>query len=178
MKKRKNLIVGVLILMMVLVSGFTFAYWASGVNGSTVNSDATIQIGTGTTVETKVVVGALDLNEPTGGLVPQTQAGVSDVDITFNVNWVDDGNGVNVGSAGSTGTLVVAEVSVMVGTVDVSDLFIITIPSDVPIVAGTAQDSIVNVLFNIEPRTQAEYNDVQGGILTITISFTVTNPNA
>ncbi|MFP4078750.1 MAG: hypothetical protein ACLFUQ_06380 [Candidatus Izemoplasmataceae bacterium] len=166
--KSRRLIIGVLLFVAVAVSSATFAYWASGITGNDDSATGTVTIGEGDEVTTTVAVG----DESNGGpLVPVGFEGggdVSDVDLTFEVDW--DGTG----ASGATGTLSVITDSIEVNGTDYSDLFTVSVTSgDGAITAGSPQNVVVNVEFTNEPADEAEYDDVTTEDLIVTLTFDV-----
>jgi hypothetical protein len=165
--KSKKLAIGLLVMLALVVTTGTFAFWASGVTGSNDSATGTVTIGTGDAVTTTVTVG----NETsTGPLVPVGFEGGSDVnnvDLIFEIDW--DGTGAE----GATGTLVVTVDSIEVGGTDYSGLFTVDVSSQPSITAGTLFDYTVNVEFTNEPADQAEYDAVAGNDVVVTLTFTV-----
>jgi len=179
MKSRKLGIALLLMLALVVTSG-TFAYWASSVTGNADTASATVTIGTGNAVTTTVVVAGSD---DTSALVPTNYivtAGDDTVSFTMPVNWS------GTGATGATGTIVVTHAlsftdstpAAVTGTdlTAITALFSVTITPDTDnvIVAGTSKDVVVQVVFMTEPGTLALYNLVQSGVLSVDLTFTVT----
>jgi len=168
--KSKKLVVSLLVMLAVVMSTLTFAYWASGVTGSDQTATATIAIGEGDAVSTSVVVG----NQTNAGeLVPSgyedDSATFDNVSLTFSVNWS------GTGAEGTVGSLAVTADSFMVGANDVSGLFSMSVTSgDGAITAGSAQSVVINVSFDTEPATEALYDAIANGSLVVTLSFDVT----
>jgi len=170
--KNRKLVVGLLVMLAVVMSTLTFAYWATGVTGSDQTATGTIVIGEGDAVTTSVTVAN---QSSTGNLVPvgydQDAADVNNVDLTFSVLW--DGTGAE----GAAGTLAVTMDSIEIDgeTIDVSGLFTVTVTSGTGgITAGTAQPVVVNVEFTNEPANAADYALIANGNLIVTLSFDVT----
>lgn len=174
MKSRK-LVIGLLITLALVVSSATFAYWASSVNGNSDTATATVTIGEGGTAETTVTVA--DLND-TSALVPTAyvEVGVTTdtATLTLPVLWADTGDQ----ASGATGTLAVSVTSKTLGTLteaQIDAMFTITIVSGTgAITVDNSQDVVITVEFTTEPGTQAIYDEVANGTLTLSLSFTVT----
>lgn len=165
MKSRK-LAIGLLVALALVVTTGTFAFWASGVTGSSESATGTVTIGSGDAVTTTVVVG--DATNA-GPLVPVGQTGTNNVDLTFGVDW--DGSG----ATGATGTLAVSVGTILIDGVDYSGLFTVTVTSGTgAITAGTNQNVVVNVEFTNEPADQTEYNAVATNDVIVTLTFNVT----
>lgn len=165
--KQRKLVIGLLVMLAVAVSGFTFAYWSSGVSvtGPAIES-GTITIGEGDAVTTTVVVTGeaedVDL-EPT-----QSQ------ELVYLVNW--SGSGAD----GAIGTLAVSDLaySVAPGTLTHAQLdamfdFVVT-SGDGAITAGTPQNVTITITFTNEPATKAIYDEIAAGTLSVQFTFTVT----
>jgi len=170
--KNKGLIVGLLLMLAVVVSGATYAYWAGTVTGNNDTAAGSITIGAGGTVATTVSVADLGLNE--AGLVPVGHAGTNSVDLTFSVIWTGD-----TGSAGATGTLSVTSVTFS-GLGDLTDTEIKTMftPATVSgtgtVTVRSTTPVVISITFANEPANQGMYNKVASGTLVATIVFTVT----
>lgn len=167
--KSKKLAIGLLVMLALVVTTGTFAFWASSVTGNNDSATGTVTIGTGDAVTTTVVVN----DETSGGpLVPVGFTGTNDVDLTFGVDWT------GTGAEGATGTLAVTVDSIEVGGVDYSGLFTVTVVSGTGAITvdGTTQNVVVNVEFTNEPADQTEYNAVAGNDVVVTLTFTVTTP--
>jgi hypothetical protein len=163
--RSKKLVIGLLLLLAVVFTTGTFAYWASGVTGNNGSATGTVAIGSGDAVTTTVSVG----NESSvGPLVPSTQTGTNNVDLIFDVDWAGSG------ATGATGTLVVTVDSVEINSVDYSHLFTVDVTLEPSIVAGTSLPYTVNVLFSSEPADLTEYNAVATESVVVTLTFTVT----
>lgn len=183
--KKRGLVIGLLIMLAMLTSGFTYAFWASDISNADTTAVGSINIGQGDTVTTTVAVGDQDLTGGTALLVPvgyEDGVEVSQLDLTFSVNWS------GTGAEGAAGTLAVTVDSVKtviaspastnlwsaVGNL-YGDMFTVTVQSGTgAIVAGTPQDVVVRVVFTNEPASQAIYDLVATGVLQVTLSFDVT----
>jgi hypothetical protein len=183
--RQKNLVIGLLVMLALVVSGFTYAYWSAGVTGNSDTAVGSIQIGEGEAVTTTVAVG----NQTFGGdLVPvgfedagSTPAKVSSVALTFNVVWTQD----DTGAEGTTGTLnvsidsydVVDELDATTGlsTAQIDAMFTIAITSGngASMTLGDNQNVVITVTFTNEPATQAIYDMVAAGTLKLNLTFTL-----
>lgn len=176
--KKRNLVIGLLIMLSVIVSGFTFAFWAGSLTGNnaSVNSN-TVTIGTGEAVTTEVVLGA---SQDTGVLVPAGRAddsvegnAVEVVVFTFTVDWNDTVS--NDSYDGQVGNLVAVVSNVQIGG-STTHAGLVN-----PVVGGattvTLNGAVVQVTVTVtltEPATQAIYNDIFGKQITFNVTFTVT----
>jgi hypothetical protein len=179
MKSRKLGIALLLMLALVVTSG-TFAYWASSISGdAATQSGASVTIGEGNAVTTTVTVTGPTAGGATG-LVPTAYAATAGVEdtatFTYAVDW--DADSAEAGS-GFTGDLAVTFSNKSLGTLTPAEIdamfnFVVT-SGDGAITEGAAPGNVViTVTFATEPATQAIYNEVALGTLTFDATFTVT----
>jgi hypothetical protein len=178
--RQKKLVIGLLVMLAVLVSGFTYAYWSAGIAADSDTATGTISVGTGETVTSTVNVGAAVNSQGANELVPSGFAAAGKIEsltLTFSVDW--DSTGADASSL--TSTLTVALTGATNGTPaeDAAVLALLnsafngvgdgtyTIISD-----GSAVSVVITITLD-EPTSQAEYNYVAGQDLTLTFSFSV-----
>jgi hypothetical protein len=166
--KRKNLIIGALIMLSMLVSGFTYAWWVGTANDNAVGN---AQIGNGdTTLEIEFVS-----NDGTI-LIPSEYAtgdfgGRDTVELTFTALWVGDG-------AFSGEIEMVSYVfTEIVGSITVTDLmlkdmFVVNF-TEVSINSNLQFSITVTLVFENEPASEAIYNVIKGQTLSVSITFKV-----
>lgn len=184
--KKRGLVISLLVMLAVITSGFTYAFWAAGVNGPDAQvADGTINVGTGESVETDVVLTGDNFSG--GNLVPDTFAGAGDVEeisIPLTVAWnADDALGALDGST-TTGTLqITVTVTATKGGNPVNqtlvDDLVNVVRSDAngnTITLGAAAMSVGYTVTLDEPASLAEYNAISGAIITVSFSITVINP--
>ncbi|MFW6319750.1 MAG: hypothetical protein ACOC1L_06145 [Bacillota bacterium] len=172
MFKSKKTIIGALLLLALVVTSASFAFWASSVDGSNDSATGTVTIGEGETVSTTVTVADVGAD---GTLVP---SGYEDDSTTFDnedkeftVNWT------GTGAEGATGTLNVSYSGLSLGSLtqaEIEDMFTIDVSATPSITAGTPLTYTVNVEFTNEPANQSIYDEVANGTLVITLDFSVT----
>lgn len=178
----KKLGIALLLLLALVTTTGTFAYWAAGIAGdAATDTGASVSIGAAEQITTTV-----SLNDPTASasnLVPTAyvESGVTVDSATFSytVNW--DANGeeayTSIGG-GFAGTLAVTFGNFSIGTLsgtDVTDMFTISVTSgDGAITEGTPNTVVITVTFTTEPADLATYNEVASGTLTFDVTFTVT----
>ena len=178
--KQRNLIIGLLVMLAVAVSGFTFAFWSAGVTGDSDVAVGTIEIGQGDAVTTTVTVA--DVAD--AGLLVHTgyqddTTTFDDLTLTFSVAWDED----DTGAAGTTGTLnvtvdsydIVDDLGTTTGltTAQIDAMFTIVVTSgdqETMTLNGT-QNVVVTVTFTDEPATKAIYDKVANGTLKINLTF-------
>jgi len=180
MKSRKLGIALLLMLALVVTSG-TFAYWASAINGdAATQSGASVTIGSGNTVETTVNVGGSPTAGGSTGLVPTAYAATAGVEdtatFTYAVDWDRDSNEAGTGF---TGTLAVTFTNFSLGTLSEAQIlamFTITVTSgDGAITEGAAPGNVViNVEFTTEPADSTIYAQTATNTLSFDAVFTVT----
>jgi hypothetical protein len=185
--RQKSLVIGLLVVLAFLVSGFTYAYWATSVTGNNDTAVGTITVGEGNTVATTVVVG----NETSAGpLVPVGLVGVSQpgsvdyVILSFTVDW----NSTSELGEGTVGVLSFGTSDVEIdGSAANIGLLTITYQIGGTVTGSTlngdgstsivADGSTVTVYVKItmsEPASQAVYAAVADKDITFTGTFTVT----
>ena len=172
MKSRK-LVIGLLIMLAFVVSSFTFAYWAGAVTGLEQDTPGTVSIGQG---GTSTVVLAFDEATNNGDLTPTAYAGPDTSELTFNVVWSED----TLNTASGTGSIGVTIESFSLGTLSeaqIEDMFNISITAgnDASITMnGLPVQITITVIFENEPATQAIYDQVANGELSITVGIELT----
>ncbi|QWC00168.1 hypothetical protein KHQ88_00975 [Mycoplasmatota bacterium] len=184
--KSKKLVIGLLLLLAVVFTTGTFAYWASGVNGPTTDgtTTGTVNIGQGEAVETSFV---LTGSPATGGnLVPANQlsnspaGSVDEVNVTYGVQWTEDGTTSQLAGTTSTAPITITWVITADNSGnDVSTLAntLITVTPNVGNLASLTLDAAPeNFSFAVtmtEPADQDEYNDISGATITITFTYSL-----
>lgn len=179
--RQKKLVITLLVLLAFVVSGFTYAYWASSIAVAIEdNNGATITIGSGQVVNTTATVGTVEVDG--SGLIPDSVApGNEDTAvITIPVTWA---SGV-AGSVGATGTLVVSDPVLsttddVVTTAQLNAMFTVTltVPS-VAINIGETEEVVITVKFANEPASKAIYDAlVLAGSIKLTVTLAI-NPAA
>lgn len=171
---KKRFIIALLLMISLVVSGFTYAYWASSVTGDSDAAVGTVQVGSGDAVTINAVVN--DLTTSGQILVPSGFANdpgeVEQVVLTFSVEWVDDN--------ALTG-IVPADITMTVSNVLVDGLsnsLVNVTPSvsnPTQIALGSTVTFIINVTLD-QPLNVSEYNSVAGKTITFDLTF-VTTPN-
>ncbi len=172
MMKSRKLAIGLLLLLSVVVTTGSFAYWASSVTVTNATDTATVTIGEGGIVTTTMNLGTItddgstDLN-PSDSIV-----------FTIPVTWNADAQ-----ATGTTGTLVVTELyTAMTGTggsLSDNDLEIMFetsyaySPSNAITIGGVVTVTIT-VLFENEPLTKAIYDTLVENDLELNLTFAIT----
>jgi hypothetical protein len=186
-KSRKTVIAFLLMLSLVFTTG-TFAYWASYVEGTSTEAVGTLEVGSGDTVETR-----FDLTDefnsggllvPVGQLENSNKGAVESIDLAFDIQWVED-----EATSQLAGTY-------SVGQIDIDHNLVI-------VVDGKELDqdefaniyALINVAYNErnskellldasattfgfeitmdEPANQEEYNLIANAEISITFSYTI-----
>lgn len=168
--KQRKLVIGLLVLLAVAVSGFTFAFWSSGVTGNSDTATGTVLIGEGDAVTTTVTV---DPENDTNPMVPTAyKTGTEDtVVLTFDIDWV------GTGATGTLGNLAISVTDKTLGTLtptEIEAMFTITPQAGVVVTAGTTQTATLTIVFANEPASQAIYAQVANGNLVLDLTFAIT----
>lgn len=184
--RQKKLVITLLVLLAFVVSGFTYAYWASSIVGDSESDAVSINIGTGSTVNTTVSFGG-GTHTGTDALVPVGYEDTNKVSyklLTYTVTW-----NAEDGAAGALSTLAVGiselevnELEDTYGKVQVSW----QIGGFAPVVftsnlANTGATSIANgasltvyVLVRLqEPENVTQYDFYASQEITFSVDFTI-----
>jgi hypothetical protein len=172
--KSKKLVVSLLVMLAVVMSTLTFAYWATGISGNSDVASNTIQIGSGDAVTTTVAVSdsassALDL-VPVGR--EESGTSVSSITYTFDVVWAGTSSASD--TAGATGDLSAA---IVLSGADASELALFTVSTytGASVTYGDTTQVTVTVTFTNEPADQAQYNLIANAELNLSVTFTIDN---
>lgn len=173
--KNRKLVVGLLVMLAVVMSTLTFAYWASGISGDDDVASQTITVGTGEAVTTTVVL-SKD-SQTSGVLVPAGRAdnsvegtAVESVVIQYTVTLDEDQD--NNTFDGDEATLSVAYSNLLVdGVADTYDLVNISLSYTATIAVDGTQTVTITVTLD-EPANQTEYDAVAGLDITFDLTFT------
>ena len=191
--KRTKLGIGLLLMLALVVTSGTFAYWASGVTGPA-NQDTvgTVTIGTGEAVTTKYVV----TGDPqaVGLLVPAAYANNTTTfgsrTVTWGIQWADDGlsNASVNGATADIAATVTWEAKDSSGTVIANSAGTVTnYTGTITVTPGanpttmTLDAAASNFSFSItmgEPSGPAQYALIAGGSIVVTVTYAITNPVA
>ncbi len=184
--KQRKLVIGLLVMLAVLASGFTYAFWAGSVGAPATGTDSvTVVIGQGTDVTTSFDLGKVVNN---GVLVPAAYAGAGQVGLVtigFDVAWdvLALGNNSLTGST-TTGTLnygytvklyTDASLDTEITDVDAKALVLVSLlPGTTGITLGGANVPLSFVVTLGEPGSFALYNIIKNARIVIDFTFTVT----
>ncbi len=169
--KQRKLVIGLLIILAVAVSGFTFAFWSNISLTDTVATN-TVTIGEGRQASVTALLGSAGTGTlvPSGEVSNSISAGATEtVTFTFNVEW--DDNAFVLGS--STLDIVVNNVSN--ATVEAYLNFDITAPGT--LTEGSAA-ALVTIVITMDPPTETDYPNVINVPVTFDVVFTVSSPTA
>ena len=186
-KSRKKIIALLLMLSLVL-SGGTFAYWASYVEGTSTEATGTLAVGSGDTVETTFEV-SNELNSG-GLLVPFNQAinsgkeAVEAIDLTFDVQWLENEEVTQMLGVDSVGQIDIEDEVVIVldgKELDREEYANIYDLVNVIYSKGNARELTLDAkaetfAFQItldEPANQEEYNLIANAKISVTFSYTI-----
>lgn len=182
--KKRGLVISLLVLLAVITSGFTYAFWAASVAGDDTTATGSIAIGAGSAVTTTV---AVDNEVSAGLLVPSGfENGTTTFDeivLTFQVDWTADQDG----AAGTTGTLTVDIDELTYRIVDGSDVstglsaaqidamfdFVVTSGNGASMTIGGSQNVVITITFANEPASNDIYQMVANGTLKFDVDFSL-----
>jgi hypothetical protein len=175
--KRTKYGIGLLVMLALVVTSGTFAYWASTLGGTSDTTSGTVTIGAGAEEASTITLGAVT---PTGSALIPTGQGVDGTDdtATFSVPvaWAQT---TGTEFSGATGTLVVTVAYSMTGnaytSAELDAMFSFSVTGDGAITEGAAASAVVvTVVFDTEPLDQTIYEAVINETLTVDITYTVT----
>lgn len=190
MEKRNNKkkVIALLIMLSLVLSSGTFAYWASYVEGTSTEATGTLEVGSGDKTETKFDL-SNELNSggllvPVGQAVNSNKGAVEAIDLSFDVEWVEDEATSQLAGTDS------------VGEIEVSHEVVIKLDGEV-LPKGQNKEiyELINVAYNEanaseltldaaaetfafqitmdEPADQAEYNLIANAEISITFSYEI-----
>lgn len=184
---RKSLIALLLMLSFVLTTG-TFAYWATAVEGTSQEAIGTLTIGSGDNVETTFSLS--DQLSSGGYLVPARQVdnsnkgAVGSIDLSFDVQWLEDEATSQLAGTDSVGQIEVSHVVVITvdGKVLDSEEFaniykLINVAYNENNATEITLDAEA-ITFNFEltmdePADQEEYNLIANAEVSITFTYNI-----
>lgn len=173
--KRRNVVLVLLVLFALAVSGTTYAYWASSVNGvvvETVNNKINIGEGDAVTVSVNIT----DTSTYTKKLVPNTpevtagEGETKSITVSYSVVW--NNNNLLDGVADQTISAVVSNIQVG-GVANPYSLITVT-PGTNPTTIGMGDT--VEFIFTVtmaEPANVEQYNAVANKAITFNITFDI-----
>lgn len=187
--KQRKLVIGLLITLVVLVSGFTYAFWAGTVGEPLQGDDSvTINIGEGNSVSTQFNLSAASVSTGTT-LVPSGMANdageVTSFTISFDVAWVNQTlSGSSLTGSTTTGdldfdfTVTVLDSLGDPVTVSGAAALVVVTPAGGNATSITLNASAITLSVTVtltEPANVAQYNDIVNGEIVIDFTFDVTN---
>jgi len=175
--KQRKLVIGLLIMVALVVSTFTFAFWNGTIDWNDEVAANTIEIGSGrtVTVDAALTLDPTDVLVPVGKVNQSNEANaVTQVNMEFEVDWADTGDNV------TSSTITVTPSAYTLGTLtpaEILSMFTFTVTSDNLITNGATKTIVLNIEFTNEPLDQAMYDQVANGTLTFTVTFAVATVN-
>ncbi len=170
--KRRNVVLVLLVLFALAVSGTTYAYWASSVNGVEQTVNNTINIGEGDAVTINV-----DITDPQTflTLVPTTvtpgTGETNSIVVSYSVTWNEDAlldGVVNQSITASLGTILVGTAENPAGLISV-----VANPSNPTEIAMGSTVVFTWTVTMAEPANVTEYNAVANKAITFDITFDI-----
>jgi predicted ribosomally synthesized peptide with SipW-like signal peptide len=187
----KKLIAALLMLSLVVTSG-TFAYWASYVEGTSTEATGTLEVGSGDIVQTTFVL-SNDLNSggllvPVGQSVNSNAGAVEAIDLSFDVQWIENEEVTQMLGVGSVGQITVADQVVITSNgvvLDATEAANIYALVNVAYNSSNATELTLDAAaqtfaFQVtldEPADQAEYNLIANAEISVTFSYEITTEN-
>ncbi len=186
-KSKKRVIAFLLMLSLVLSSG-TFAYWASYVEGTSTEATGTLEVGSGDSVETEFVLGETfnsgGLLVPVGQAINSNEGAVEAVDLAFDIKWVEDEATTQLLGTESTGQIEIDhQVSIELDGEELDAEKYANIYALVNVAYNKANASELlldadaeTFGFQItldEPANQEEYNLIANAKISVTFSYTI-----
>lgn len=177
---KRNLVIGLLVTLALVVSGFTYAFWAAGIATDSETKTGTIVVGTGETVTSTVNVSAATSSQEVGeSLVPATFGNgttkIESLTLTFDVDW--DSTGLDASGISSTLTASLTGASNGTPAQNAAVLALINASfNNSGSYTVVSDDDAVSVVVTItidEPANITEYNYIANKTLTLTFSFSV-----
>jgi predicted ribosomally synthesized peptide with SipW-like signal peptide len=187
-RNNKKRVIALLVMLSLVLTSGTFAYWASYVEGTQAEATGTLEVGSGDIVQTRFDL-TNDFNSggllvPVGQLENSNEGAVEAIDLSFDVQWVED--------EATTQMLGVEAV----GQIDIQHEVVITLNGEVLDSALYANIyALVNVEYNAanaseltldaaastfgfqitldEPADQAEYNLIANAEIAVTFSYSI-----
>lgn len=172
--KRKNVLLVLLVLLALAVSGTTYAYWASSVNGVQELVSNEISIGEGAPVTISVDI--TDSEIFTNKLVPNTPEVVlgagetKSITVSYSVTWTT--NALLDGVSAQTISALVSNIKVG-GVANPYSLITVT-PGSNPTTIGMGDTVLFTFIVTMaEPANQTQYNAVANQDITFDITFDI-----
>lgn len=171
--KQRKLVIGLLIMLAVAVSGFTFAFWSNIDVGDDTESTSVI-IGEGR----QATFAAVNLNnQGTGTLVPSGESGnslganpVESLTFTFEVAWTD--NAYPEGSADLTVTVD------NISNATAETYLVFSVQNEPLSITEGAAAMTVTIIVTLNAPSQADYANIINSTVTFDVTFALSNLTA
>jgi predicted ribosomally synthesized peptide with SipW-like signal peptide len=181
-------IMAVLIMIAVVATTGTFAYWASNVEGTSEQAMGTLNIGSAESVDTTFdlsnTYNSGGLLVPLGQLVNSNEGAVEEINISYDVAWNEDEAVSQLDGTYTVGQINVSHVVAI--TVDgevldakkyanIYDLITVTDSQDNPseLILDEAAKTFGFTVTMDEPADQAEYNLIANASISITFTYDI-----
>ena len=188
MKNLTKKAIALLITLSLVLSAGTFAYWANNVEGTSEEATGTLEVGSGDAVETSFDL-TNELNSggllvPVGQSVNSNQGAVEAIDLSFDVEWVEDEDTTQLLGVNSVGQIEVShnvEITVDGAVLDQESYEAIYDLLNVAYNSSNASELTLDATastfaFQItldEPQDQAEYDLIANAEISITFSYEI-----
>ena len=185
-------VIALLITLSLTLSVGTFAYWANFVEGTSQEATGTLEIGSGDIVETRFDL-TNDLNSggllvPVGQAVNSNESAVEAIDLSFDVQWVEDEEVTQLLGTNSVGQIevnhnidIIVDGEVLSKTTYANIYNLLTVSYNESNASELTLDAAAQTFaFQItmdEPADQVEYNLIANAEVSITFSYEITTEN-
>lgn len=187
-KKSRKKIIALLLMVSVVLSSGTFAYWASNVEGTSTTATGTLAVGSGDTVETIFDV-TNELNSggllvPVGQAVNSSEDAAESIDLSFDVQWLEDEATTQMLGVGSVGQIEIQDTVLItldgkeLDQKEYSDIYdLVNVEYNKNNASELTLDAKAQTFaFQItldEPANQEEYNLIANAKISVTFGYTI-----
>lgn len=186
--KSKKRIIAFLLLISVMLTSGTFAYWANFVEGTSADATGTLAVGSGQSVSTVFEI-TNEMNSggllvPTGHLANSGFGSVDNIDIIHSIKWSEDNEFTQLEGTDTYG-LIGVQYSVLIYQNDklvsleenenIYELVIVDFDEENPtqlILGGESVDFIYHISIE-EPMNQEEYNHISEAQVEIQFQYII-----
>ncbi len=170
--RQRKLVVGLLILLALMTSTFTYAYWAGNIAEDYTGNTGTVSIGTGGDSTITLTFTGASVSD----LVPDSvDSSKSTSVLSFTVVWTEDVDDTVSGLSGTVNADIDSFIAGDLTEAATAVLFNVTVTAGngEAISLGDTVTIEVTVFFENAPANEDEYDDVAGKDLTVTLTVSV-----
>jgi len=191
-KRSTKKVIAFLIMLSLVLSSGTFAYWASYVEGTNAEATGTLQVGSGEKVSTRFDL-ANELNSggllvPVGQAVNSLEGAVEEIDLSFDVKWTEDEATTQMLGVDSVGEidieheLLITSEGVVLDKVEFAHIYALVFvaynennASELKLDA--AAETFAFQIKLTEPSNQADYQLIVNAEISVTFSYQIKTMN-